>query len=230
MAHPMPAATTSAGSDDVVAEGLDVLEIVGLPVVCIIGIHPHERAHAQALVVSIRLHGDIGVAAARADLSATVDYSRLAGEVTFVLQQGRFLLIESAAVAIARAVLFGQPEVERVDVVVEKPAALRGQGVPRLQISRRRASHLLHPARPRTLLGRLGVLHEAAADDERSLHRVTLPAGTTWPIAKDVVVWSVDDGDAGCVVSPGTELVSGDRPCSFIVAVAKQPALIVATE
>jgi FolB domain-containing protein len=205
------APTTPAARADVVADvvtdGLDVLEIVALPIRCMVGIHPHERQTPQELVVSLRLHTDVSVAADRADLTATVDYSRLAAEVTFLVQRGRFLLIESAAVAIAKAVLHGQPRVELVEVVVEKPAALCGQGFPRLHLRRRRAQS--SPAR-------LIVLHEASVLDEQTLQRLTLPAGATWPVHNDVEIWSVDAGNEGELASEAL-LEGGDPPRSYVI-------------
>jgi FolB domain-containing protein len=204
---PTPAARADVVTD-VVTDGLDVLEIVALPIRCMIGIHPHERQTPQDLVVSLRLHTDVSVAADRADLTATVDYSRLAAEVTFLVQRGRFLLIESVAVAIAKAVLHGQPRVELVEVLVEKPAALGGQGFPRLHLRRRRAQS--SPAR-------LIVLHEASGADEQTLQRLTLPAGATWPVHNDVEIWSVDAGNAGELASEAL-LEGGDPPRSYVIA------------
>jgi dihydroneopterin aldolase len=203
-----PTTPTTAACADVVTDGFDVLEIVALPIRCMIGIHPHERQTPQDLIVSLRLHIDVSAAADRADLTATVDYSRLAAEVTFLVQRGRFLLIESAAVAIATAVLHGQPRVNLVEVIVEKPGALGGQGFPRLHLRRRRAG----PS-----LSRLVVLHEAADVDERTLQRLTLPAGATWFVPRDVEVWSVDVGAAGAMVTGG-ELEGSDPPRSYVVA------------
>jgi FolB domain-containing protein len=185
-------------------DGADILEIVGLRVPCIIGIHPEERHTPQDLILGVRLHLDVDDAATTTRLEATVDYARLAGELTFILQSGRFLLIESAAVAVARAVLHGQPLVAAVDVVLEKPAALGGHGVPRLQVSRRRAP-LPPPSSPLVAPGVEGVLlHGAGGDDDRSLHRLAVAGAGALTLPTGSIVWDVDAGRAGAALtSPG---------------------------
>jgi dihydroneopterin aldolase len=86
---------------------LDVLEVTGIEVRCIVGVYPHERDQPQPLIVDLALHLDTSVAGEREQMSATVDYGRLAGEVRFLLESCRFRLLETAAEAIARYALLG---------------------------------------------------------------------------------------------------------------------------
>ncbi|MEJ2087508.1 MAG: dihydroneopterin aldolase [Gammaproteobacteria bacterium] len=93
-----------------------------LPVDCIIGIHPHERASRQRLVIGVELDVDFHGAAATDDLDATVDYAGVAQRVMELAVAGRYRLIEALAEAIADALL--TEPVTAVRVEITKPAAL----------------------------------------------------------------------------------------------------------
>lgn len=200
-----------------IASAPDVLELVGVRVPCIIGVHPEERRTPQDLILGVRMHLDVDEAAATTRLRATVDYARLAGELTFILQFGRFLLIESAAVAVARAVLHGQPMVAAVDVVIEKPAALGGHGVPRLQVSRRRSTMAMTPS-SLAVAGVDGVLLQAAGgDDDRSLHRLSV-VGDALALPPGSTTWDVDEGRAGAVLTTVGIVRAGAAPRHYVIA------------
>lgn len=201
-------------------DGLDVLEIVGLRVPCVVGIHPEERKGPQDLVITLRLHLDVAEAARTTVLQHTVDYARVAGELTFILQLGRFLLIESAATALALAVLHGQHQVRVVDVIVEKPAALGGNGHPRLHITRQRASLALSSSSsPLSARGVDAVLLQTAGGrDDRSLHRLCLFAGGTVALPSGSTAWAVDDGRVGAVTKDVGVLHAGASPRHYVVA------------
>lgn len=203
--------TQAAGAED-------IIELADLRVPCIIGVHPEERRAPQALVVTVRLHLDVDEAAATARLGATVDYARLAAELTFILQFGRFLLIESAAVAVARAVLHGQPMVVAVDVVVEKPAALGGQAAPRLRLTRRRADISM----PTSALSGSGVdgvaLMTACGDDDRTLHRLTVSGDGTLALPPGCTTWDVAAGRQGAVLHTIGVVRAGPSARDYVVA------------
>jgi dihydroneopterin aldolase len=121
---------------------MDRLSLSGLSVDCIVGVYPNERDQPQPLGVELALYLDTRPAAREARLRETVDYARLWGEVRFLLQASRFLLLESAAEAIARYLLapttVDAPHgaVREVTVHLTKPRALAGAGMPRLEIHR----------------------------------------------------------------------------------------------
>ena len=75
----------------------------------------------------------------------TIDYSRLLGELRFILTATRFRLLESAAEAVAAWCLAApsadapRPQVEEVDVCLSKLVALSGAAVPTLEIHRDRS-------------------------------------------------------------------------------------------
>lgn len=121
---------------------MDRLRLCGLRVDCIVGVYPSERDTPQPLGVDLELRLDTRPAALDAKLKDTVDYARLWGELCFLLQASRFLLLESAAEALARYILAPPPpdaphaQVQEVVVRLSKPQALSGAGVPSLEIVR----------------------------------------------------------------------------------------------
>lgn len=121
---------------------LDVIQLEGLTVDCIVGVYPDERHTPQPLRVDLALHLDTRQAALGA-LSASVDYARVAGELRFLLESCRFLLLETAAEALCRYLLApttkDAPRARplAVDLRLEKPRALAGSGMPSLQVFRR---------------------------------------------------------------------------------------------
>lgn len=118
----------------------DVVEIAGLEVSCIVGVYPAERDTPQPLVVDVALALDTRTAAVREDLTATVDYGRLAGDIRFLLDRCRFALIETAAEVLARYALLAplaeRTHVSRVRVRIQKPRALLGGAVAAVTLSR----------------------------------------------------------------------------------------------
>lgn len=122
---------------------LDVIELSGLVVDCIVGVYPRERDRPQPLAVDLALYLDTRPAAHGGGLKATVDYARLSGELRFLLESARFLLLETAADALARYVLAPptgdapHAQVEAVSLTLRKPEALSGVQ-PSLTVFRRR--------------------------------------------------------------------------------------------
>ena len=88
------------------------------------GIHPHERASRQRLLIALELDVDFTAAAASDDLVDTVDYAAAARRITEMAVKGRYRLIEALAEAIADAFL--EDPVTAVRVEVRKPAAVSG--------------------------------------------------------------------------------------------------------
>ena len=108
----------------------DLLRIDDLDVDCIIGIHPEERTTPQPLRVSLAFRFDSRRAAQEESLAHSVDYARVAGEVGFLLHQGAFQLIETAAEVVSRCVLSGLDHFEELELKLQKPKALAGNGLP----------------------------------------------------------------------------------------------------
>jgi dihydroneopterin aldolase len=121
---------------------LDIIELRGLTVDCIVGVYRRERVVAQPLRLDVALFLDTRAAAVGGALAHTVHYGRLAGELRFLLEAGRFELLESAAETVCRYVLAPPtPDAPRAQaraatVRLTKPAALTGSAIPSLQVHR----------------------------------------------------------------------------------------------
>jgi FolB domain-containing protein len=90
----------------------------------IIGVNDREREQPQEIVINVDLFTDLGPAAARDDLSASVDYQSVAEKVAAHARSAERRTVEALAADIAQIGL-AENGVERVVVRVEKPAAIR---------------------------------------------------------------------------------------------------------
>ncbi|HKE51649.1 MAG TPA: dihydroneopterin aldolase [Actinomycetes bacterium] len=86
------------------------------------GVYDHERAEGQRFVVDLALWLDTRAAAAADELSATVDYGSLAGQVVDLIEGEPVALIETLAQRIATLCLT-EPAIDTVEVTVHKPQA-----------------------------------------------------------------------------------------------------------
>ena len=102
---------------------MDTLFVTNLCVEAIIGIHPHERANTQQILISFEVFGDTRKAAASDNIADAVDYHAASERITELVSASRFQLIESLAERIANLLLAEYP-VSRVAVEVRKPAAV----------------------------------------------------------------------------------------------------------
>jgi len=122
--------------------GVDRIELRGLRVLGRHGVTEHERESDQPFEVDLDVSLD-PIAAARAtasdDIGCTVDYGQLAGEVSDVVRDSSFHLLEALGDRIASSVLEHE-QVSEVTVAVRKlrppvPLDLGSAGV---RITRRR--------------------------------------------------------------------------------------------
>jgi dihydroneopterin aldolase len=98
------------------------LFIRSLPVDCVIGIHPFERASRQRLFISLTLETDFTGAAAEDDIEQAIDYTDLAARIEAFAQKGQFQLIETLAERLADDLF--KPPISALEIEVSKPAAL----------------------------------------------------------------------------------------------------------
>ena len=101
---------------------MGTLFIRSLPVDCIIGIHPFERASRQRLHISLTLNTDFSAAAADDDIDIALDYTAIANRIETFAQDGQFKLIETLAERLADDLF--QPPIDSLELEVLKPAAL----------------------------------------------------------------------------------------------------------
>ena len=102
-----------------------VVFVRGLELVARLGIHPHEKAGPQRIVLGLELlvrdeaaPDEVGPD----DFRRVVDYQRLVELARAVVADGHVLLVETLAERLAAAAL-QDARVERVRVTVEKPDA-----------------------------------------------------------------------------------------------------------
>ena len=110
---------------------IGTIELERIPVRCIVGIFPDERVQEQMIFLDVSMELDFAPAAASETVSDTVDYAGVADELEALVVAGRFQLIETMAERCAAHVLAAHAIVQRVRIVVHKPAA-----VPRAQDTR----------------------------------------------------------------------------------------------
>src|SRR5512139_2616484 len=162
---------------------MDVIRISDLTVDCVVGVYPHERNGSQPLRVQLELHLDTEEAAVRERLSQTIHYAATAAQVAFLLRSCRFRLLETAAHTLARYLLCPPAPGERraqvaaVKVVLEKPGALLGFGVPSLSIER--PASWASFTEERKPWGTVDVIHETQTV---GIYRLNLAPGGVIPL------------------------------------------------
>ena len=102
----------------------DRIHIRDLRVACVIGINPEERVEKQDVVINLTVHADLSRAARSDRIEDTVDYKKLKKDVLSAVKTSDYYLLERLAERVAEIAL-EPPLVERVDVCIDKPGALR---------------------------------------------------------------------------------------------------------
>ena len=186
----------------------DRIRVEGLEIECIIGLHLEEREQPQPLIVDVSIGLDCDDAAQCEDLERSIDYAAVMQRASFLLQCGRFRLLETAAQTLIRALLLPPAEGTKaqqpasVKVRLSKPRALGGRGLASVEMWRPR--RWLHCERIPRAFGSIDVLQETG---ETGVYRYTLSPGQSLP------AWSKRGVEIGeLVLGPG--LVREGRPCA----------------
>ena len=87
------------------------------------GVLPEEKTLGQRFALDITAFLDLAEAGQTDELARSVSYVDLIETATATLTQQRFNLIETAAGAVAAALLAGFPAIERVTIELRKPGA-----------------------------------------------------------------------------------------------------------
>ena len=103
---------------------LDKIFIRDLACRCIVGINPDERKNKQDVIINIILYADLRAAGESDRIEDTVDYKRVKKDVIRLVEDSSFYLLEHLASRVADVCL-ASPRVDRVQVEVDKPGALR---------------------------------------------------------------------------------------------------------
>jgi 7,8-dihydroneopterin aldolase/epimerase/oxygenase len=123
------------------AAGLRVVFVRGLELRASLGVHPHEKAAPQRVVVGVELAVRDEAAPSGVgedDLRRTVDYSAVVQAARAIAAGGHTLLVETLAERIAAAAL-ADPRVVRARVTVEKPDAFAEAAGVGVSVERTRA-------------------------------------------------------------------------------------------
>lgn len=118
---------------------LDRIHIRDLHVRCIIGIYEDERREKQDVVLNITLFANLLKAGETDQIENTINYKSLKKTILKMVQASEFFLIETLAERTA-AIALSEPAVQRVDVSVDKPGALRFARSVAVEITRTRTA------------------------------------------------------------------------------------------
>lgn len=91
---------------------------------CIIGVNDDERREKQDVVINVALYADLRPAARSDRFEDAIDYRALKKRILSVVESSQYYLVEALAERIAEICL-ENPDVQRAQVTVEKPSALR---------------------------------------------------------------------------------------------------------
>lgn len=103
----------------------------------IIGIKDEERRAPQDVLINITLHADTRVAGQSDDIEHAVNYRTITKRVIKLVEGSQFFLVEKMAAEIA-AICLDDPRVQRANIRVEKPGALRFARSVGIEIERHR--------------------------------------------------------------------------------------------
>ena len=126
---------------------LDQVQLTGMLLSCVIGIFSNERSRKQPVTVDLCLYLNTRRAAETTHIHDTIDYAAAVKEVSFILEQCAFLLIETAVDTVCKYFLATYttehrlPAVEAIVVRISKPSALTHGIIPSVQILRRRGDY-----------------------------------------------------------------------------------------
>jgi len=186
---------------------VDRILIEALEVECIVGVRPHERRRKQVVRLDLALSLDLSGAGKTGRITDTVDYARIADEVSGLLRFREYQLIEVATEELA-AMLFGvHPMLQALQIRLEKPEALRGRArSASVEVQRARAQFPVQLSRDDC-----GDHEIWLSTHEARLEIFRLAPQATWEVAGSAggrrLEWSV----AGDVVRDGTPLERDPR-------------------
>lgn len=161
----------------------DLISVANLQSSCVVGIYAHERQRPQPLRIDIEMEVDTRPAAHTEDCATTLDYFAVAEQARFVVEMGRFQLLETAAHAIARLLLApaapdeARAAAQAVRVTLTKPEALAGSAVPSVSVWRS-IEHEAFEWEPRPH-GFLDAVHgvEGSSGEHAAVHRLSVAPG-----------------------------------------------------
>ncbi|MDX1662679.1 MAG: dihydroneopterin aldolase [Candidatus Promineifilaceae bacterium] len=125
---------------------MDKIIIKDLLVRGILGINPDERVKLQDILINVTLFVDIQAAAASDTIEDAVNYKAITKRVIEHVEASSDFLVERLVTDLARIILEEFKGVERVQLRVEKPGALRFAASVGVEIERARIDFEEHPS------------------------------------------------------------------------------------
>ncbi len=104
----------------------------------ILGINPDERVNKQDILINVVMYADISAAATSDNIEDAVNYKSITKRIISHVEDSSDMLVEKLVTDIARLIVTEYP-VERVQVRVEKPGALRFAESVGIEIDRSRS-------------------------------------------------------------------------------------------
>ena len=118
---------------------MDKIIITDLLVRGILGINPEERVKLQDILINAVLYTDIRSAAQTDTIENAVNYKAITKRIIAHVEESSDFLVEKLVTDLARIILSEYEAVERVQLRVEKPGALRFARSVGVEIERSRA-------------------------------------------------------------------------------------------
>ena len=117
---------------------LDRIHMRDLRCYCIVGIFEHERKTKQEVVINLTIYADLSKPCASDNIEDTINYKSLKQDILSMVENSGFFLIEKMAEEIA-TICLRDARVQRCDVSVDKPGALRYARSVAVEIIRQRS-------------------------------------------------------------------------------------------
>jgi dihydroneopterin aldolase len=162
---------------------MDCIELNGLEVDCVVGVYPRERHVPQRVRLDLGMYLSTETAARKEKISASIDYSAIAWQISFLLRSCEFRMLETAAHAIARYLLAPpapderRAQIERLRVRLTKPFALGKTAQPTLHIERDK--NWVELAREEKHWGFVEIIHETR---DAGIYRLNIAPGSSIPL------------------------------------------------
>jgi dihydroneopterin aldolase len=118
----------------------DKIFIRDLAVRCIIGVNQDERTEKQEVIINVILFTDTRKAGKTDALEDSVDYKKVKKTILSLVEKSEFLLIEKLAEEIVKVCL-DDSKVQKANVTIDKPGALRYTRSVAVEIVRTRESY-----------------------------------------------------------------------------------------
>ena len=103
---------------------MNTISLVDLEIICIIGIHPHERVQEQKLFIDINLDVDFEDSIISDDINDTIDYTLIAELATQLAILKKYQLIESFCHDLNNLFLDTFTIIQQSKITVKKPNAI----------------------------------------------------------------------------------------------------------